>query len=124
MVGAIQGGIKDVPAETVRHCRTYQDALKVGMALAPDKPTWTDVGERLGIDGGQWNRILNCNLEGGSRARFMNPAKFVLFQQIVQNNALHKFFELEGKGLLAHQQIDKAARKAELLAELKALEAA
>lgn len=119
----VPGGIKDVPADVIRQCRNYQDALKVAIAHAPDDLTWDEVGSRLGYDSGQWSRILNCDLaKGGKGARYMNPAKYEEFGHIVKNNGLYKYFVMEALGLLNRQRQDVRARKAELLEELKKLE--
>ena len=113
-----------MPADLLMPCRTYQDALKVGMRLDPAKRTWGAIADALGIDKGQWSTILNCDLSGGTKAKFLNPAKYSQFEKTVQNNALSKFFEMESKGLLNHQNVSKEQRRAQLLAELEALESA
>lgn len=122
--GTLEGGSRDVPADLLSPCRTYQDALKVGMRLDPARRTWGAIADALGIDSGQWSRILNCDLRGGTKAKFLNPAKYSLFEQTVQNNALSKFFRMESEGLLNHQNVSKEQRRAQLLAELEALERA
>ena len=125
MGGMQEGGRRDVPADLLMPCRTYQDALKVGMRLDPAKRTWGAIADALGIDKGQWSTILNCDLQaGGRRSKFLNPAKYSQFENTVQNNALSKFFDMESKGLLNHQNVSRAQRIAALEAELADLRTA
>lgn len=124
LLGGMQtGGIREVPYETVAMCRNYQDALKLGIYQSQEGLTRGQVADELGIDGGQFNRILNCDLYGaGKSVRYLNPIKFRTFEQTVKNNALSRFFEMEAAGLLNHQKMNNQRRAEMLRAEADRLE--
>lgn len=103
--GAIEGGFRDVPAELLLHCRTYQDALRVGMKYARRKMDDCKVAELLGISKGHFNKILNCDLSvPGPKRKMMSEPMMDDFENIVGNNALSKYWQLKGQQMLDHQQ--------------------
>ena len=107
--GAIQGGMRDIPAEFLLHCRTYQDALRIGIKFSLSRLDECRVAERMGMSKGHLNKIINCDLlEAGPKRKMMSEYQMEQFEEVVGNNALSKYWVLKFERLLDHQreQID------------------
>lgn len=101
--------IEDVPPSLIKLCRDFRDALRIGIQYGRKTDAW--VADHLGIDRGQFSRILN------GKAWFPDD-KCMEFCRLVGNRAIYQYREWEWK------KADFATeRRAALLAELAALEA-
>ena len=93
--GAIQGGMRDIPAEFLLHCRTYQDALRIGIKFSLSRLDECRVAERMGMSKGHLNKIINCDLlEAGPKRKMMSEYQMEQFEEVVGNNALSKYWVL------------------------------
>lgn len=103
--GAIQGGMRDIPAEFLLHCRTYQDALRIGIKFSIGRLDECRVAERLDMSKGHLNKIINCNLSvPGPKRKMMSEPQMDQFEEVVGNNALSKYWALKSERLLDHQR--------------------
>ena len=123
LLGALKGGVDEVPADFLRPCRTIQEAMWVGIRVS--HLSAEAVGEALGYSKGHWSQILNCNAsKRGKGFKGLHPGLYLDFSHVTGNWAVYQFLEMQRKGLLNHQRTDKEQRRAQLLAELAELESA
>ena len=123
LMGAVKGGIDEVPTDYIRPCRTIQEAMWVGIRTS-HLPAEA-VGDALGYSKGHWSQILNCNAsKRGKGFKGLHPGLYRNFAEVTGNWALYQFLEMERRGQLNHQRNDVEQRRAQLLAELAELESA
>lgn len=118
MMGEIDTSIVDAPRELVALCRTKADAYRLTMNLARVRRQDRDWAELLGLKAPHLSQILNPNLK---MPKYMPPEAECELIRIAGNTAHTQWTVMHAKGELVHQKTAEA-RKAELLAELEALE--
>lgn len=102
--------IEDTPRELVRLCRNFREALRLAIQYGRKTDAW--VADHLGIDRGQFSRILH------GKAWFPDD-QCMAFCRLVGNWTIYQYREIERQGIDAREQ-----RIAALQAELQALGAA
>lgn len=88
---------RDLDESMLIHCRTWRDAVRVGIRHSYYLDTENALASRLGMSAGNLSLILN---KGGNRARYFDADRFREVEQILGNRCISQFFELQSKGLL------------------------
>lgn len=119
LLGEITNELKHIDDKLVAMCDTEQAAMRLCRKEARVHYTDEILADKLNTTKGTLNTILNSDMN--KRTRHMSRAMQVRFQQVLGNTAVDQWAELYGRGLLNFQRTTDD-RRAELLAELAALE--
>lgn len=121
MGGVLRSKIVDMPSDWVAKQTSFPRAIRA--AIDHSGLTVEQVALRIGY--ANHSALSQMTKERkGKGSKELPSSKWLLFCQVVGNWGIYQWKDMERKGQLLHQRPDVAARKAELLAELKALEAA
>lgn len=88
---------KELDEGILVHCKTWRDAVRVGIRHSHYISTQGELAGLLGIEEGHFSLILN---KKGQKLRYFDADRFREVEQILGNRCISQFFELQSKGLL------------------------
>lgn len=106
---------KDLPQGMLIHCKTWGEAVMVGIDRSYYVDTQKEVAESLGIDPGDFNRMLNK--KGVRRCNFPID-RLPELEQVLGNRAPSQWVELASKRMLSKDTRMTEADKARAYDEM------
>lgn len=93
---------RPVPEREIALCSNHSEILHLCIKYARSSITGATVAKRLGIDKGQFNRVLNGSYS--SSPRWLSLDKLSDIEIICQNSAISQWFALRAEGRLLSSQ--------------------
>lgn len=93
---------RDLDIALLVHCRTWKDAVRVGIQHSYYVETQAEVATSLGIQEGEFSRMLNARKK---RARYFDMDRIPELEGVIGNRCVTQFLELQSKGLLVSHRM-------------------
>lgn len=122
MGGMQRGGVVDLPAHIIAHCRSFKHAMWEAVLASP-----YDVEQVASLIGyknhSSLSRIMNVKNQDGKGARFLPDNRWMDFCNATGNYAIYQYREMERRGELDHQRVSLQDEEEALLERLDAIRA-